>query len=168
MGDDIKLPIFRGTGVEDPKQHFFLCEAVWNIKQVQNDDIKSVQLTTTFRDRALTWFMKFSSSVQQPRSIQEIKDALKKEFKKPKSKSQCITELKEIKQLQHESIWDFDQRFKTLLGQVNFEFPPQQHQEWFIAALLPHIQLPLMQQKVTSQGEALEIAMRLEASPLFK
>ena len=30
--------------------------------------------------------------------------------------------------------------------------------------MLPHIRLPLMQQKVTSQGEALEIAMRLEAS----
>jgi hypothetical protein len=78
------------------------------------------------------------------------KDELKKVFKKPKSESQCITELKEIKQLPHESVWDFDERFKTLLGQVNFEFPAQHHQEWFIAALLPHIQLPLMQQKVTS------------------
>ena len=43
-------------------------------------------------------------------------------------------------------------------------FPAQQHQEWFIAALLPRIQLPLMQQKVTLKSEALEIAMRLEAS----
>ena len=42
MGDDIKLPIFRGTGTEDPDQHFFLCEAIWNIKQVQSDDIKRV------------------------------------------------------------------------------------------------------------------------------
>ena len=66
----------------------------------------------------------------------------------------------------HASVWDFDQRFKTLLGQVNFEFPVQQHQEWFIAVLLPHIQLPLMQQKVTLQSEALEIVMRLEASPM--
>ena len=32
MGDNIKLPIFRGPVVEDPNQHFFLCEAVWNIK----------------------------------------------------------------------------------------------------------------------------------------
>ena len=66
----------------------------------------------------------------------------------------------------HETIWDFDQQFKTLLGHVNFAFLVQQHQEWFIAALLPRIQLPLMQQKVTSQSEALEIAMRLEASPM--
>ena len=96
MGDDIKLPIFRGTGAKDLDQHLFICEAVWNIKQVQNDDIKKAQLTTTFRDRALTWFMKFSTNTQQPKTIQEIKDELKKEFKKPKSKLQCITELKEI------------------------------------------------------------------------
>ena len=123
MGDDIKLPVFRGTGAEDPNQHFFLCEAVWNIKQVQNDDTKKAQLATTFRDRALTWFMKFLTSMQQSITIQEIKAKLKKEFKKPKLESQCITEIKEIKQMPHESIWDFDQRFKTLLGQVNFEFP---------------------------------------------
>ena len=44
MGDDIKLPVFQGTGVEDPDQHLFLCKAVWNIKQVQNDDTKREQL----------------------------------------------------------------------------------------------------------------------------
>ena len=87
MGDDIELPIFQGTGAEDPDQHFFLCEAVWNIKQVDNDDIKRAQLSTTFKERALTWFMKFSASTQQPKTIQEIKNELKKEFKKPKSKS---------------------------------------------------------------------------------
>ena len=32
--------------------------------------------------------------------------------------------------------------------------------------MLPRIQLPLMQQKVTLQSEELEIAMRLEASPM--
>ena len=104
MGDDIKLPVFQSTGAEDPDQHFFLCEAVWNIKQVQDDDTKRAQLATTFRDRALTCFMKFSTSTQQPKTIQEIKNELKKEFKKPKSKSQWITELKEIKQMPHESV----------------------------------------------------------------
>ena len=39
MGDDMKLPIFRGSGLEDPKQHWFLCEAVWSVKQVIDDDI---------------------------------------------------------------------------------------------------------------------------------
>ena len=72
MGDDIKLPIFRGMGTEDPDQHFFLYEAVWNIKQVHIDDIKRVQLTTTFRDRSLTWFMKFSTNAEQLKTIKEI------------------------------------------------------------------------------------------------
>ena len=40
MGDDIKLPVFRGTGAEDPDQHLFLCEVVWSIKQVQDDNTK--------------------------------------------------------------------------------------------------------------------------------
>ena len=62
MGDDIKLLVFRGTGIEDLDQHFFLCEAVWSIKQVQDDDTKRAYLEATFRDRALTWFMKFSTS----------------------------------------------------------------------------------------------------------
>ena len=89
-----------------------------------------------------------------------------KEFKKPKLESQCITELKDIKQLPTESIWDFNQKFKSLIYQVIFEFAPEQHKEWFIAALLPHIRMPLMQQKLTTQDEALEMAMKLEASPL--
>ena len=62
MGDDIKLPISRGTSVEDPNQHFFICEEVWNIKKVQDDDTKRAQLTTTFRDKSLTWFMMFLTS----------------------------------------------------------------------------------------------------------
>ena len=65
MGEDTKLPVFRGTGAKDPDQHFFMCEAVWNIKQVQNDDTKKAQLETIFRDRSLTWFMKFSTRTQQ-------------------------------------------------------------------------------------------------------
>ena len=43
------------------------------------------------------------------------------EFKKPKSESQCITELKEIKQKPIEMVWEFDQKFKTLLDQVSFD-----------------------------------------------
>ena len=39
-----------------------------------------------------------------------------------------------------------------------------QHKEWFVATLLLHIRIPLMQQKIVSQIEALEIAMKLESS----
>ena len=89
-----------------------------------------------------------------------------KEFKRPKSESQCITELKDIKQLPLESVWDFDQKFKALIDQVSFEFAPEQHKEWFIVALLPHIRLPLMQKIICTYNEELEMAMKLEDSPL--
>ena len=53
MADDMKLPVFRGIGLEDLEQHWFLCEAVWHVKKVIDDDIKMAQLTTMFRDRVL-------------------------------------------------------------------------------------------------------------------
>ena len=83
-----------------------------------------------------------------PKTLSQVKNAMIKEFKKPKSESQCITELKDIKQLPSESVWDFDHKFKALIDQVSFEFVPEQHKEWFIVALLPHIRLPLMQKKI--------------------
>ena len=72
-------------------------------------------------------------------SLVEVKDSLTAEFKKPKSKSWCNTELKEIKKKLIEMVWEFDQKFKTPLGQVSFDIAPKQHQEWFIIVLLPHI-----------------------------
>ena len=52
-GNDIKLPIFNGNGLEDPEQHWFLCEVVWTVRQVQYEAIKKSQMITTFRGRAL-------------------------------------------------------------------------------------------------------------------
>ena len=49
-----------------------------------------------------------------------------------------------------------------------FEMRDIQHKEWFIAALVPDIRLSLMQQTIATQSEALEIAMKLEASPVGK
>ncbi len=116
---------------------------MWTIKQINDNNVKLVQLATTLRERALTWYMKFSSA--QNKTLVEVRTAMIKEFKKLKSESQCITELKDIKQSPTKSVWDFDQKFKALIDQVSFEFAPQQHKEWFIAALLPHIRVPLMQ-----------------------
>ena len=65
-----------------------------------------------------------------------------------------------------ESTWDFDRQFKVLMGQVTFTISDAQHKEWFIAMLLQHIKIPLTQQKIKSQADALEIAMKLEASPI--
>ena len=59
--------------------------------------------------------MKLVQGLAQPKLLNEIKNALIVEFKKPKSESQCIMELKEIKEKVEEPVWEFDQRFKTLI-----------------------------------------------------
>jgi hypothetical protein len=92
--------------------------------------------------------MKLVQGIAQPKPLNEIKNALVVEFKKPKPESQCITELKEIKQRVAEPIWEFDQRFKTLTGQLTFQILDKQNKEFFIAALLAHIRVPLMQQNI--------------------
>jgi hypothetical protein len=66
--------------------------------------------------------------------------------------------------VQTKLVWDFDQRFKDLMGRMNFQILDQQHREWFIAGLLPQVRRPLIQHKVVSQPEVLEIVMKLESS----
>jgi hypothetical protein len=81
-----------------------------------------------------------------------------------KLESQYITKLKEIKHVQIESVWDYDKDFKDVIGRLTFHILDQRHQEWFISGLLPHISRPLIQHKVVSHPEALEITMKLESS----
>ena len=168
VGNDIKLPIFNENGLEDPQKHCFLCEFVQTVRQVQNEAIKGAQMITTLRGRALEWYMKFSvvSRGFTHKKIDQIRARLIDEFRNPKFESQCITQIKDINKLPTEFVWDFDQRFKKLMAKVIFHMLDVQHKEWFIASLLPHIQILLMQQNIVSQIEALVIAMKLESSPI--
>ena len=120
MEDEMRLPIFWGDGSEDHDQHWFLCEAIWNIKNVTDEAIKRTHFSTTLWDRALIWYMKLVQGIAQPKPLNPIKNALIAKFKKPKSESQCITEMKEIKKKVDELVWEFDQRFKTLIGRLTF------------------------------------------------
>ena len=52
-GNDIKLPIFNGNGLEDPSHHWFLCEFVWTVRQVQDEAINKSHMTTMLRGHAL-------------------------------------------------------------------------------------------------------------------
>jgi hypothetical protein len=94
MVDEMRLCIFRGDGSEDPYQHWFLFEVVWNIKSITDEAIERTQFNTTLRDRALSWYMKLVQGLAQPKPLKKIKNVLISDFKKPKSESQCITELK--------------------------------------------------------------------------
>jgi hypothetical protein len=90
MEDDMRLPIFRGDGSEDPDQHWFLCEVIWNIKNVTDEAVKRTHFSTTLRDCTLSWYMKLVQGLAQPKPLNVIKNALITDFKKPKSESQCI------------------------------------------------------------------------------
>jgi hypothetical protein len=116
MADEMRLANFRGDGSEDPDQHRFLCEAIWNIKNITDEVVKINQFSTMLRDCTLSWYMKLVQGLAQPKPLNEIKKTLIKEFNKPNSESQCITKLKDIKQKVDEPIWEFDKRFKTLVG----------------------------------------------------
>jgi hypothetical protein len=74
-------------GKDDAEQHWFTCEAIWFVKRITDEATKIVQLETMFRDRALTWYMKYkaTASAGQARSLTEIKRYILKEFQKPKS-----------------------------------------------------------------------------------
>ena len=98
---------------------------------MQDEDIKKGQLATNFQGHALDWYMKFVQvSMGHPqKTLAQIRNGLIEEFKKPKSESQYITELKEIKQYPNESVWDFDQRLKTLMAKVSFGMSNVQHKE---------------------------------------
>ena len=91
MADEMRLPIFRGDGYEDLDHHWFLCEAIWNIKNITDEDVKRNPFSTTPRDHELSWYMNLVQGLLQPNPLNEIKNTLIAEFKKPNSKSQCIT-----------------------------------------------------------------------------
>ena len=99
IDNTLRLPEFKGVGLEDLEQHLFVYEIVWAAENIHDELVKIVQLEITFRGCALVWYMKLQgiTSTRQAKNLVEIKKALLKEFKKPNSKSQYITELKEIK-----------------------------------------------------------------------
>jgi hypothetical protein len=151
----LRLFVFHGTSRDDAEQHWFMCEAIWSVKRIKYEVMKIVRLETTFRDRALTWYMKYNATalIGQARSLAKIKQNLLREFQKLKLESQCITKIKEIKQKQGETVWDYEQWFKILLDQLAFQIQDVQHREWFIEGLLPHIRVPLTQRKVMNQSK---------------
>jgi hypothetical protein len=96
----LRLPVFHiRTSKDDAEQHCFTCESIWYMKRIIDETTNIMQLETTFRDRALMWYMKYKAiaPVGHTRSLIESKRDLLKEFENPKYESQCITEIKEIK-----------------------------------------------------------------------
>ena len=89
VGNDIKFPIFNENGLEDPKKHWFLCEPLWTMRQVQDEAIKKVQMITSLMGRVLDWYMKFSVvSIGIPKkTLNQIRIGLIDKCRKPTSVS---------------------------------------------------------------------------------
>jgi hypothetical protein len=104
------FPLFHGMGKDDAKKNWFTCQAIWFVKRVIDEETKITQLDTNFSDRALTWYMKYKAIALagHARSLAKIKHDMIREFQKLKSESQCIKEIKEIKQKEGEIIWDYE------------------------------------------------------------
>jgi hypothetical protein len=145
----IRLPEFKGEASEDPEKHLFICENIWEEKQITDKDTKLAQLAITLRDRALDWYMSLATNnlPRTTRTIGDIKKLLINEFQKPSSKDQYMNEMIEIRQKPRESIWEIDHRFKRLKGKMKYVMTDMQHRHLFTNSLLPHLKYPLRQQK---------------------
>ena len=60
-----------------------------------------------------------------------------------------------------ETPWELDQRLKCTIREANMTLTDGQHRKWFVASLTPHLRNAMSQQRLTTQAEALEIAIRL-------
>lgn len=61
---------------------------------------------------------------------------------------------------------ELDQGLKYQIHEANMNLTDSQHYEWFVASLLPHLRVALLQQKIGIQVEVLEIAMILHETPI--
>ncbi len=65
-----------------------------------------------------------------------------------------------------ETPWELDQRLKGMIREANMILTDGQHCAWFVVLLTPHLRNTLSQHKLSTQDEALEIAMRLHETPI--
>jgi hypothetical protein len=83
----IRLPEFKGEAFEDPKKHLFICEKIWEEKQITYEDMKLAQLVITLRDHALDWYISLATN-SRPRTTRMIVDIKKlsiNQFQNPSS-----------------------------------------------------------------------------------
>jgi len=66
-----------------------------------------------------------------------------------------------------ETVWEYAQRFRDIMGRLNFIIHETTHREWFISGLLLLTGILLMQQKIETPREALEQVMRIESMTVY-
>jgi hypothetical protein len=78
----IRLPEFKGEASEDLEKHLFICENIWEEKQITYIDTKLAQLAITLRDHALDWYTSLATNNPPGTTITivDIKKLLINEF----------------------------------------------------------------------------------------
>ena len=61
---------------------------------------------------------------------------------------------------------ELDQRLKVMVCEANMVLMDGQHRAWFLASLTSHLRIALLQHKLSTQDEALDIAMKLHKTPI--
>jgi hypothetical protein len=145
----IRLPKFKGEASKDIEKHLFICENIWEAKQITDEDTKLAQLDITLRDCALDWYMSLvvNSPPGTTRTIADVNKLLINEFQKPSSEDQYMNEMIEIRQKPGESVWEIDKRFKHLKGKMKCFMTDMQHRHLFVNSILPHLKYPLREKK---------------------
>ena len=108
----VHIPIYEGK--EDPKQHWFIYERMWDAADVTDNDKKITPFVGALRKRELTWYMNFMEN--QARSKDDIKANFLAFFKMKDIAHLAVETLKDIKQVLRKLVWEYDKRFKYLLS----------------------------------------------------
>lgn len=107
MANAVMMHVFKGHGSEDPEQVWLVAKAIWKAQKINDLDMKKDQLVKTLQDKALSCYIRYNTTNPATLLVDTNKE-LNAEFKKPKSLSRCITEIKEIKQAVNEPAWEVD------------------------------------------------------------
>jgi hypothetical protein len=87
--------VAKGEASEDPEKHLFICEKIWEEKQITDEDTKLAQLSITLRDHTLDWYMSLAANSLSgtTRMIGDIKKLLINEFQKPTLEDRYMNEI---------------------------------------------------------------------------
>lgn len=143
-----------------------MIQFVWDSQGITDENIKNATLVNALQDRALMWYIKYSTN-HPNEGIAEIQDALNKYFGRPKLETRSVIGFKEIVILLGKTSWDLDQSLKRTIREANMTLTNAQHCTWFVPSLTPPLRTTLSQQKISTQAKALETTMRLYETPIL-
>lgn len=156
----VHIHIYEGE--EDPKQHWFMCERMWDATNVTDDDKKIAQFAGALRNRALTWYTNFIEN--QAKSKDDIKSNFLVFFKMEDIAHLTAQKLKDIKRVPGESVWEYDKRFKYLLIQIPSNIDANLLVQWYVGGLLHHVRAPLRMLDIKTLKEAFKKSQQMESN----